>query len=133
MVRNVVRRNKGLSDRKLMHPAREWILGLFFMVICIGAGAAYSAYSYAVYDDGEYNGTDIEQTLITYRTKQVEDAIAKYNEEKKEHQTILGANITTSIPQNTEESEQTATTSEEVLPEDPSPTVDEEAPATPSL
>lgn len=89
MVQGVVRRNRGLRDRRIMHPARDWFIGLGVMLLCVIAGGSYSAVLYVTYDTIDYSKTDIDQTLITYRSASVEAAIATYTVKKEAHDALV--------------------------------------------
>lgn len=90
MVRNVLRRDKGLQDSRIMHPTREWFIGLVVLCVIVVVGGGYSALSYVNFDTKEYSDADASQGLITYRAAQVEQAIAKYSNKKNEHEQLIG-------------------------------------------
>lgn len=89
MVMSVVRHDKGLRDPRIMHPARDWFIGIGFMFAIVLAGALYSAMSYVTYDVIDYSETDVDQSLTTYRAASVEAAIAVYTAKKSAHDELI--------------------------------------------
>ena len=49
MVKNVVRRDRGVPDRRLMHPRREWSVGLLLWITVVLAGGFYAAVTFNTY------------------------------------------------------------------------------------
>ena len=84
MVRHVRRKSQGVPDRRLIHPRREWIVGLALFVVVALAGVAYNMYTYAtisnlenelaVEDSGvvRYQANTVDQALTIFRAKQAE-------------------------------------------------------------
>lgn len=82
IAKHAFKRSQGIPDRKLIHPRREWALGiLFFAAILIG-GSFLSALSFAEFrnittEGGEagiavprYNESLISQAIDFYKQKQ---------------------------------------------------------------
>ena len=81
MARHITRRGNNIPDMKLMHPTREWFVGLGIVLITVIAGATYNAFSFRYYSSLEsrvvggsaevvaYRGDAVQRVLATYQTR----------------------------------------------------------------
>lgn len=83
MAQHIVRRGDGYHDRRIMYPARDWLIGLLgaavlFLGSSVGAGylfwsksnAATEVYEVAI-DPVHYDSKLIERVLTNYAARQV--------------------------------------------------------------
>lgn len=90
MVQAVIRRDRGFRDSRIIHPTREWFIGLAIMILAVVAGGAYSMLSYVLYDTTAYAPANVTDTLTVYRGVQVESAIELQRAKKEIHQNLIG-------------------------------------------
>ncbi|MBY0309747.1 hypothetical protein K2Q16_01210 [Patescibacteria group bacterium] len=119
MTRSVLRGEKYYGEHLLLHPTREWSLGMLcFVVLCLG-GSWWAATVYVRYVDvstlfGE--GTITEGTK--YRSAQVTQALEVLDSRAVQYQQILGRYTTMPAPSESDDlgdkSAATATTTENV-------------------
>ncbi len=78
MARRVAQRGDGIPDRKLMHPYREWYigLGLFFLVVAIGA--AYNAFTFRHYSTIENRVRGSGAEIVRYRNEIADRVLEAY-------------------------------------------------------
>jgi hypothetical protein len=89
MAKKILRHGEGLRDQPIMHPTREWFIGLgigigIFMVVAAG-----SAYTY--WNNKEININFPEDTteVTTYRESQVKDALKQYRARDTDRESLV--------------------------------------------
>lgn len=92
MARHIIKRGKGIPDRRLMHPYREWFIGLFGMMCVIGAGATYNAITFRYYNALEDHVVGNQPSAVEYRHDVAERVLTTYEERSAEY-TRLQAQI----------------------------------------
>ncbi len=89
MVEHVARRSRGVEDRELMYPMREWALGMAIAtaVVLVGALVSYHFYSEAI----DLAGTRVTPVApdVPYDAQKISDAIHKYQDKDKIYQSIV--------------------------------------------
>jgi hypothetical protein len=89
--KKIIRSQKGLQNRQLMHPKREWLIGVFVAVSIFVASITWSAIEYVkgqTVDDQTV--TQTEAPAAVYRETLVEEALSIYAEKTKRLDTLLG-------------------------------------------
>lgn len=76
--RHVTRRSKGLPDRRLMHPYREWYIGLAVAGVLVCAGIAYTYSQYQYYDTIEERVAGDVGEVIEYRSNVAERVTVRF-------------------------------------------------------
>lgn len=81
MLRDILRRSRGLQDHNLMHPEREWYTGLIIAIIAIIGGGYLCLHIYWQYNR-ETVGTSVSDTAIDaiYREEEVARARQEFTE-----------------------------------------------------
>jgi len=90
LARRIIRRQKGLHDHQMIHPKREWLVGLFFGLVLLVSGGAWSIITYDEVKNlniESVNITEIEQTI--YRGDMVEAALKEFRDRKESYQLFL--------------------------------------------
>lgn len=79
--KNILKHKKGLSNIKIMHPAREWGIGLLVAVFIFTFSILWSTNTYSQYRDISIisSGSD-DSRVVVYRETLVKDALAKSEE-----------------------------------------------------
>jgi hypothetical protein len=109
MARKVFKHERGLVDPQIMHPTREWLVGLVVMILVFAAIAAWSAQTYLENRNisvDSVSASDIDST--TYREAQVEEALRMIVDREAELQNLLG--VAPATPTVSEEIKTTSTT-----------------------
>ena len=113
MARKVFRHERGLRDPHIMHPEREWLIGLLIMVLIFTASAGWSAQVYLKNKNVSANQTTINEAETVYREPQVKEALRIAGEREDELRELLG--VAPTAPTSIEDlSAPEATTTEEV-------------------
>ena len=87
--RNIIRHQRGLKDPTLMHPEREWVIGLAIgLAICV-LSASGSAYSYFT---NKYLTAEVSETTegeTVYREAMIKDALKEFATRNQEREALL--------------------------------------------
>ena len=51
MVHHITKRSRGIPDKRLMHPVREWLIGLVCVVVVLAVGVMYSTRLFTMFSD----------------------------------------------------------------------------------
>ena len=79
MSRKIMRRQSGLHDYQIMHPTRDWYIGLAIAVSIFLVGAAASAQLYFMNKNISLD-TNAEAEVVVYRESIVEAALERLRE-----------------------------------------------------
>ena len=93
MVRHIVRRDKGISDPKIMHPMREWGGGLLVSLLAIVVGGSVSASQFMTYSQDQKNQAGVTESTVLYKAALVESALKLHNEKISIYENISGVSI----------------------------------------
>ena len=77
MVKNVSKRAQGTPDKRLIHPGREWIIGLAMFVVVLIVGAVLSMQVYNNLNNLESSIVESDTRVIRYQAANVETALER--------------------------------------------------------
>ena len=78
MARQVFRRSQDRQSRELMHPVREWFIGLGAFALVAGAGSLYVWNEFNFYQSLSPEGGQVEMELVSYHEAAAEAAIERF-------------------------------------------------------
>ncbi len=121
MAKRILRKPTQLQSPQIMHPAREWAIGLLLGAIIFTVSAAWSAQMYLRYRDasvGEAKSPDKE--MVVYREVMVDTALAKFEERNTKHKSLFSGMSaeTVEIEAQVDVPDAVGTTTEEVVEDD---------------
>jgi len=120
MARHIFRHSHGISDTKIMHPMREWVIGLGGSFATIIIGAVVSINTFVSFNQEQIYHPDVTEVAIPYNASLVEAAISKYQAKIDTYQTISNQSLATQLPPiisiTTTPTEQTVNTDTVVTP-----------------
>lgn len=79
MVKHVTKRAGGSSDRRLLHPKREWLIGLAVSAACLIGGFIYNLNQFYYFFDIESEITPSDGKVTTYRYDVMQDLLDEFN------------------------------------------------------
>jgi len=83
LARKLFHHKQGLERPKLMHPQRDWLIGVLIGVVIIMVMIGWSAYTYLDRRDAiELEDSSIEAEIPVYKADLVEDALNLFAERK---------------------------------------------------
>jgi len=92
-VQHVAKRNTGRADKRLIHPEREWILGVS-IAFCIGlAGAFYGSVFFMQQESLVERSVSGDTTAVRYRASTVEEALTLYAARRESFNELRGTYI----------------------------------------
>lgn len=81
---------KEFIDNNLMHPEREWSIGLMFGIVLVLAGGLWSVNSYLLYNEVSIENVDSSTPdLFVYRASVVNEVLNNFSERKKIYDSLL--------------------------------------------
>ncbi len=88
-ITNKILKNRKLAffDRDIMHPEREWFLGIFVAIVILGAGTFWSTKTYVQFSNILLTNEDEEENVV-YRASMVEAALVDFAARKKVYQEL---------------------------------------------
>lgn len=90
LAQKLKRNERGFRDPILMHPGREWWIGLVVAITILGVGASWSMQTYLTYREVTTTKQDVlTEEVVIYRETLVEAALAEFSERQKEHEELL--------------------------------------------
>jgi hypothetical protein len=90
MAKHIVRRDNGKHDANIMHPMREWAVGLFVVGMLVLWGVVFTIALYRIYSDSRAIEATVTVTAIPYKAPLVSDTIQYYEKERTVYETMLG-------------------------------------------
>jgi|GEM_PF-1170334 len=96
--KGIVRSQKGLQNHQLMHPRREWLIGIVVALCIFSASIVWSSLKYFEYQNIEQQAvTEPEAPVTVYRKNLVDEALASFAAKQARLNALVGKN-TTQIP-----------------------------------
>lgn len=103
IAKKVLKFKAGIKNHEIMHPAREWFVGLLIGFIIFASSGAWSAYVYLKYKNINDEGEGPAFDLVVYRENQVKDALEYFVKKQELYNEILNLNFrqkeTNSVPE----------------------------------
>lgn len=110
---------KDRYEKRMIHPVRDWFIGLTVAIACIFAAAGHSAYTFLIFEDisiSTYTGAGDE--TVAYKKTLIDTVLGRYAERANTFSVLMEqAPGIAPMPEAEVEMPQ-ATTSEEVLIEE---------------
>lgn len=78
MAKHIVRRDKGIPDRRIMHPIRDWLFGVGIAVLIFVATTVYAGHTFFVGINEQDVRPNEHSGVIEYRQKAVIEALDLY-------------------------------------------------------
>ena len=99
IAKKVLRHRKGVRDHHLIHPAREWFIGILAS-ICIVVGAGYwSVVTYTSINNRSVEAVVTPSTeVVVYRTELVTAALEKFGERAATFEELLTSSVVPTLP-----------------------------------
>ena len=119
MAKHVRRHSKGYPDRRIMHPQREWAIGLGIFACTVLFGSVLAGNLFVQYKNIDAVGGDAGDNIPRYKTVTVDDALELYEKRKEEYVRLRSVQPVVQI-----EEIETATTTPDVLGESATTTSD---------
>lgn len=78
-VKHVHRRGQGVADRRLLHPQRDWVIGLGVFVLSFAVAAVFSVYLFSTYKNIDQLTYEVDKELPTYQASAVGNVLETFS------------------------------------------------------
>lgn len=78
VTRHILRREQGYPDRKLMHPIREWAIGLGVGTVLFVIAVAFSGYAFITQSERLDEEIVSDSSVVLYKQEETKDILNKY-------------------------------------------------------
>jgi len=133
IAKGILRKQKGIRDHQIIHPAREWWIGVLLSLVVFSGIATWSIATYSEYSNTSVvASTQATETGVVYRESLIEAALEQFSERQDNYEQLL-LNRVRNIPVVVEEViefeiESATTTDDVVIEGDTELPVEEEVP-----
>ena len=91
MVAHIIRRDNGIADPQLMHPTREWFIGLSITTLIVLLGSWFCFYIYTHYAQTIDASMTVSEPVVPYQAATISEAIKIYETKQLKFSEILGS------------------------------------------
>lgn len=91
LAKKIFQSNRGVRNPQLMHPNREWMIGLVLGVSLFAASAMWSLFMYREHRNISAENTAIGEEIILYRESMVDAALDHFKKQSGLHEQYLSA------------------------------------------
>ena len=93
MVAHIVRHDNGVPDTRIMHPLREWLIGLVGVTVGVACGSVFAGATYHAYSLSTRNEIEVIETAVPYKAALVDQALETYLAKQAVYEKLIVANI----------------------------------------
>lgn len=101
MVKHLKRSGGSVRNSQIMHPMREWVIGLVVAAVLLGATAVWGTALYMSHRDVLLDEVEVETANTPYRERQVEDALAIFSEREQVFNSLITLSASEPAPVDT--------------------------------
>jgi len=118
LAKKLFHHNQGVKRAKLMHPRRDWLIGVLVGMVIIVVMIGWSAYTYLEKRDAiELTDTNVEPVLPVYNADTVQDALELYARRDEAFARLTQSNVSIVDPALDTISTTTGSTTDQVAEE----------------
>ncbi len=93
MVKHIVRHDNGVPDTRIMHPMREWLIGLCGVFALVLGGSLFAAFVYQSYSLRAASEVVTPGIAIPYKAALIEEVLLQYQAKQNAYDQILGKKL----------------------------------------
>lgn len=112
IAKKILKSQKGIRSPQIMHPTREWLVGLLIAIIIFGSSAIWSVFMYREYKNVSITDGGANTETIVYRESLVNAALQEFSERQKKHNDLLNGVSNEAMSSQVEEVGSVSTTTE---------------------
>ena len=117
MAKKVLQSHQGVRGPKAIHPARDWLIGLFLASVILVVSVVLAIYEYKLYRDITVTDYSSTEEVVIYRANMVNDALLKFTERDEEHRLLINQNKKLTEEESSTETEESEVDMEDSLEE----------------
>ena len=88
MVKHIKRRSRHVPDRRIIHPQREWAIGLLLFFVILGVGSVFSASRFWYFSTIDQALEDNDIQVVEYKVGGMQEALRFFDEQTLRFQQI---------------------------------------------
>ena len=124
IAKKMMRKHQGLRDPQIIHPRRDWIIGVFLSLAAFAGIAWWSGMSYLNYSNiSVIESVELADTSVVYKEGQVNAALELFKEQTDNYNQLLQNRVRyvptiveeEVVATTTENATSSATTTEEIV------------------
>lgn len=104
ITKTIMRKNSGLQDPQLIHPERDWAIGMVGTLIFLGSAVVFNVWQYHSYTKLSLD-EEVILDMVPYKTAQVENALKQYRALSATHNKIISDTSTIVVEEDVLEEE----------------------------
>jgi hypothetical protein len=89
MSKHVFRKSQGYPDRRLMHPGREWLVGIVAFSFVVIVGSAFAGNLFIKYKNIDSVTGDSGERIPVYKEKVAQDALIEYQKREDAYHAMV--------------------------------------------
>lgn len=89
MAKKVLRSTNGARNPQVIHPEREWLIGLAIATVGFSVSVAWAVHEYTLYRYITITDYAPAEQIVIYRENMVKDALGAFTQRAEEHQSLL--------------------------------------------
>lgn len=93
MVKHVARNENALPDKRIMHPEREWFIGITGVLIGIIVGSIFAYLVFHSYSLLTTQEIVVTETVVPYKAVLVEKALTLYLEKRSVYNNLIDVTV----------------------------------------
>lgn len=109
IAKDLLKPDKVMQGPAIMHPMREWLVGMLLALIIFAAGSAWSTYVYIKHEDPSSDNFNVnDEKVLVYREAMVSSAIERFSQRNESHVIFLNSVkeiVIEDVPENLPEEE----------------------------
>ncbi len=95
--KHVYTRGQGVPDRKLLHPKRDWAIGLSVFLLIVFAGGVLSTNLFEAYKNVQTRKVDVAIQIPVYKELLVKTVLEKYSERSEMYDSLQKKSMVTKL------------------------------------
>lgn len=90
LVKKILRHRRGIQENQIIHPTREWFIGLLMAVFLFAGFGYWNITSYIKYSNTSITGAvTLDNEVIVYRESLVQEALRRFSERQTQFDTLV--------------------------------------------
>lgn len=82
MAHHVFKRSQNIPDKRLLHPKRDWFIGILIFLAVLCVGSISSVYSFLSFQNINLEGLVTEKDIAQYREQLVQNQLLRFEDRK---------------------------------------------------
>lgn len=88
MARHIAKRSSGRKDHRLMHPLRDWLIGLFTVVTLLLVGQVYTGFLLLQKQSEDIDSYTVQVETTSYKRERIDAALTTYREKQESFDSV---------------------------------------------